>query len=469
MSTSKKKPRYDSYILPINSGELSFEQTSESVKESHLQHMLLHAPEIARVLNLEITNTPPVHTGKAQDQYVTLIDKSTRKIWYLFTLATLMSKKFYSQSGYAKSNFPNIIESHRKNIRNMNKKLAPNWQSFVTFDDFLEGSNAGLVGGKYLFGKKPFFLASKYGGILLNIKPVVRKINGMTTYKINLLSLGFYAHPETKNRLKSISPYGESNKEDFMKMVRFSQIQIPPPEWKLMDASKKNDVPFYHLFLNTALKPAGPPSNLLVGQPLRARSASGKMKVGTYNKMVKYPQSAYSLVHQLSSLPNTTKRQLVLDFGDGPDSVMQRILKTKPRVSIHTNHNKRFKSRRRVKKNALPIEIKNELNLKTIMQGYGRGQQAANKKKKSDHLKSYTHGNLISKTGVKPGSRYNLKSLLSKPIKSRFAPDPKFTPIGIHKKAPRTKYRIVQATTTTGARRARLPSRYRDPNMVMYL
>jgi len=428
-----------------------FQKVSERVKESHLKYMLRHAPQIAQVLNLKITQIPNVNTGKAEDQIVTMQDNSTGKNWYLFTLATIMSKLHANNANnVGMGMFPDVISKARNNLRKINPKFAPYEQAFVYMINIMKENNRN----KYPFSKKPFFLASKYGGILLNIKPVVRKKNGVSTYKINLLSLGYYAHPNLPNRLKSISLYGESNKENLMKMVQFSQRQTPRPEWKLLDASEKSDVPFYMLFLNTALKPGG--------------VAPSRSKVGTYNKFVTYPESAHRLVNALYKLPNNTKKRLVDELGDGTTSVLARIVKTKPDVRIHSDINKRYKSSKMVKKRPVPKTIKSQANLALIMRGWESNiNQAANKKKKSAHLKSYTHGNLMKVPGLEPLAQFTpaeIKPGMKPPTKVRFAPDPVFSP-----RRAIIKGRSALVRNALQKPRIRsIPARYRNPNMLLY-
>ena len=86
------------FVVPYLKDEHKpFSNVSERVKESHLKYMLKHAPQIAKVLNLEITELPNVNTGETEKQFVKMKDKSTKKFWYLFTLATLMSKRKLSR------------------------------------------------------------------------------------------------------------------------------------------------------------------------------------------------------------------------------------------------------------------------------------------------------------------------------------------------------------------------------------
>lgn len=448
------------FVVPyIDNEQKPFKKVSERVKESHLKHMLRHAPQIAQVLNLKITKIPNVNTGKAENQIVTMQDNSTGKIWYLFSLATLMSKIYQNQNNVNAITFPDVILKARNNLKRINPNFAPDKQALAYMDNVMKHNNTS----KYPFSKKPFFLASKYGGILLNIIPVVRKKNGMSTYKINLLSLGYYAHPNLPNRLKSISSYGESNKENLMKMVQFSQLQTPRPEWKLLNASYKSDVPFYMLFLNTALKPGG--------------VVPSRSKVGTYNKFVTYPESAHRLVNALYKLPDNTKKRLVDEFGDGTTSVLTRIVKTNPKVRLHTNINKRYKSSSKtsskmVKKRPVPKTIKSQANLALIMRGWGitdtLHSQAANKKKTSTHLKSYTHGNLVKVPGLGPLAQLTpaeIKQGRKPPAKVRFAPDPVFEPRraiikGRLQKAPRNALKKPRVRS--------LPVRYRNNNILMY-
>lgn len=445
------------FVVPyLDSEQKPFKRVSERVKESHLKHMLLHAPQVAKVLNLKIIKKPNVETGKAEKQVVIMQDNSTNKIWYFFGLATLMST-INSNVNENEIMFPDVILKERNNLRRINPNFAPDGQVFVYLSNFMKNSNKS----KYPFSKKPFFLASKYGGILLNIIPVVRKNNGMSTYKINLLSLGFYAHPKLPNRLKSISSYGESNKENLMKMVQFSQRQTPRPEWKLMDASDKSGVPFYMLFLNTALKPGG--------------VAPSRSKVGTYNKFVTYPESAHRLVNTLYKLPENTKKRLVDELGDGTTSVVARIVKTNPDVRLHTDINKRYKSSSKmVKKRPVPYKINTQANLALIMRGWGMGSQAANKKKKSNHLKSYTHGNLVKVPGLEPLAKLTpaeIKQGRKPPAKVRFAPDPVFEPrrdIIKSRRVQKTPRSALMRNALKKPRVITLPARYRNNNVVMY-
>ena len=431
-----------------------FKNVSETVKESHLKYMLVHAPEIARVLNLEITKLPAQNTGKAEDQVVTMKDKSTQKIWYLFSLATVLSKAYYNETvGIKFSRFPDVIESARNNLRKIDPNFAPIvHENIVAMSNLhIENENKGY--SKYSFSKRPFFLASKYGGVLLSVKPVARRSDGVATYKINLVSLGFYAYPNTPNRLKSIAKYGESNKENVMRMVKFSQNQTPRPEWKLQDASYKENVnsgktPFFYYFLNTAMKPGG--------------VAPTKPKVGTYNKIVRYPASAQQLVNQLYKLPNKNKQQLVNNFGNGARTVLARIMETNPNVGVHSAINKRYKKQSLVKKGVVTkLPIENENNLRLIMRGWAaQGEQAANKKKTSTYLKSYTHGNLIKVPGLGPLSKLSeeeIRKRVRSVPKPRFRPEPRF--VGISKQRKPRK---------PGRRSAGVPTRYRNSNSLLY-
>jgi len=444
------------YVKPYKHYEqMPFQKVPEKVKQAHLKHMLKHAPQIAKLLNLKITQLPMMNTAEAENQIVILQDNSTQKIWYLFSLATVMSHVDNEDN----VQFPAFIEKERKQLRKQNPMFAPQDQSLVYLINVMKNNNTK----KYPFSKKPFFLASKYGGILLNIVPVVRNKNGMSTYKINLLSLGYYAHPTTKDRLKNISSYGESNKENLMKMVQFSQFQTPRPEWKLMDASQKSGVPFYMLFLNTALKPGG--------------VAPSRSKVGTYNKFVTYPESAYQLVNALYKLPNNTKKRLVHELGDGTNSVLSRIVKSESflNVKLHSDINKRYKSSNpHVKKRPVQKRITSQDNLALIMRGWGqKGSQAANKKKKSYHLKSYTHGNLKKVPGLEPSTHLTpaeIKHSMKPPGRIRFAPDPVFEPRrAIIKARPQKAPRNALVRKSLQKPRVRsTPARYRNPNMLLY-
>ena len=136
-----------------------------------------------------------------------------------------------------------------------------------------------------------FWLVSAYGGSLIGIQIKQSATNASLILKGKLESLGWYVRPNDPTHLENLQNYGEASYATVM------DVMSRMDERKVVNASQNPFTlnPSYVAYHRTALN--GPQSR-------------PKPKVGTYNKIVPYPEAARKFATFIHGLPEGQRKEL---------------------------------------------------------------------------------------------------------------------------------------------------------------
>lgn len=280
--------RMDTQLVPKNA------------KDDHVRRTVNMAMDLQRMLDMTVVK---VHGGKVRggtgyaSGYIKMKTKPDEprtkgKIFYLFALPAVMET--INQTGSKSMSFPPVVERRRKKMRNtQSRTLAPKFQHWGYAHDFFN-ENEGLP---YAFPTHGVFLTSKFGGIVLQIIPMVgTAAKGDVTYLMDVRSVGYHASPLGTGGLGQIANRGESTYEDLKRVV--THFKKMGGLVVLQDAAynRKVQCHYWAKFILSAFEQTPLPN--------------GTYKVGMYDKFVTYPQSARSIIHNLVHM-NAEKRKRI--------------------------------------------------------------------------------------------------------------------------------------------------------------